>query len=70
MLAEVGLPSGIRLHQGASACIPRCWMLASSPWRRTPAPDDVGNGGLLLPLGVRRLRAMARPAMLGTATHG
>ena len=57
MLAEVGLPGSIRSQQRATACTPRCWMPVSSRWRPIPASQAAGNGGLLLPLGVRRLRA-------------
>ena len=39
------------------ACTPRCWMPASSPSRLIPTSEAAGSGGLLLPLGVRRLRA-------------
>ena len=57
VLAEVALPGSIRSQQAPTACTRRCWMPASSRSRLTPVSQSAGSGGLLLPLGVRRLRA-------------
>ena len=46
------LPAG-----APTACTRRCWMPVSSPSPLTQASRPAGSGGLLLPLGVRRLRA-------------
>ena len=58
VLAEVGLPRSIRSQQGAYGVHPvlldACFQSVGGPSRR---PGGAGSGGLLLPLGVRRLRA-------------
>ena len=69
VLAEVGLPGSIRTQQQLRQCTLRCWMPASNRSPPTPVPFEACNGGLLLPLGVRRLRVYGPPATRATATR-
>ena len=59
VLAEVGLPSAIRTQQGSYGVHPALLDACFQSVAAHPAVHGVGNGGLLLPLGVRRLRAYA-----------
>ncbi|MCQ4360128.1 type I polyketide synthase [Mycobacterium gordonae] len=63
VLAEVAVPSSIRAQQGAygvhPALLDACFQSVSAH----PSVTTAGGGGLLLPLGVRRLRAY------GSARH-
>ncbi len=59
VLAEVGLPSAIRTQQGSYGVHPALLDACFQSVAAHPAVNGVGNGGLLLPLGVRRLRAYA-----------
>ena len=52
-----GCPARSARSRPPTACTRRCWMRASSRLRLIPAVKEVGDGGLLLPLGVRRLRS-------------
>nr|WP_204807610.1 type I polyketide synthase [Mycobacterium riyadhense] len=59
VLAEIGLPRSIRNQQAGyvthPALLDACWQSVAAH----PAVRGVGNGGLLLPLSVRRLRSYA-----------
>ncbi len=57
VLAEVGLPSSIRTQQGSYGVHPALLDACFQSVAVHPAVQMVGNGGLLLPLGVQRLRA-------------
>ena len=57
VLAEVGLPASIRSQQAAYGVHPALLDACFQSVAAHPAVEDAGNGGLLLPLGVRRLRA-------------
>ncbi|WP_044096392.1 type I polyketide synthase, partial [Mycobacterium canetti] len=57
VLAEVGMPGSIRAQQGAYGVHPALLDACFQSVAAHPAVQGVGNGGLLLPLGVRRLRA-------------
>ena len=59
VLAEVGLPSAIRTQHGGFCVHPALLDACFQSVAAHPAVHPVGNGGLLLPLGVRRLRAYA-----------
>jgi polyketide synthase 5 len=56
LLAEIGLPGSIRPHQSAfgvhPALLDTCFQCVAAH----PGARQIGNGGLLLPLGVRQLR--------------
>jgi polyketide synthase 5 len=56
VLAEVGLPSSIRSQQAAYGVHPALLDACFQSVAAHPAVQGVGNGGLLLPLGVRQLR--------------
>ena len=56
VLAEVGLPGPIRSQQAAYGVHPALLDACFQSVAAHPRIADVGNGGLLLPLGVRRLR--------------
>ena len=64
ILAEVGQPSGIRLNQGAFGVHPALLDACFQSVAAHPCARHIGNGGLLLPLGVRQLRShgLARDA--------
>ena len=57
VLAEVGLPSSIRTQQGSYGVHPALLDACFQSVAVHPAVQMVGNGGLLLPLGVQRMRA-------------
>jgi polyketide synthase 5 len=57
VLAEVGLPGTIRTRQGSYGVHPALLDACFQSVAAHPAVEGVGNGGLLLPLGVRRLRS-------------
>jgi polyketide synthase 5 len=57
VLAEIGLPGSIRSHQGAFGVHPALLDACFQSVAAHPAARGVGNGGLLLPLGVRQLRS-------------
>ena len=57
VLAEVGLPSSIRFQQGAYRVHPALLDACFQSVAAHPGVQASGSGGLLLPLGVRRLRA-------------
>ena len=57
VLAEVALPGSIRSQQAAYGVHPALLDACFQSVAAHPDVQDVGNGGLLLPLGVRRLRA-------------
>ena len=57
VLAEVGLPSSIRTQQGSYGVHPALLDACFQSVAVHPAVQMAGNGGLLLPLGVQRLRA-------------
>jgi polyketide synthase 5 len=57
--AEVGLPSTIRTQQGSYGVHPALLDACFQSVAAHPAAQGLGNGGLLLPLGVRRLRSYA-----------
>jgi polyketide synthase 5 len=56
VLAEIGLPGSIRSHQAAFGVHPALLDACFQSVAAHPAARGVGNGGLLLPLGVRQLR--------------
>ena len=56
MLAEVGLPGAIRSQQAAYGIHPALLDACFQSVAVHPDVQDAGRGGLLLPLGVRRLR--------------
>ena len=57
VLAEVGLPGSIRSQQSAYGVHPALLDACFQSVAAHPSVRNAGNGGLLLPLGVRRLRA-------------
>jgi polyketide synthase 5 len=57
VLAEVGLPSSIRTQQASYGVHPALLDACFQSVAVHPAVQMAGNGGLLLPLGVQRLRA-------------
>lgn len=57
VLAEIGLPSAIRNQQSAYGVHPALLDACFQSVAAHPAVQNSGTGGLLLPLGVRRLRA-------------
>jgi acyl transferase domain-containing protein/acyl carrier protein len=57
VLAEIGLPSSIRAHHSAFGVHPALLDACFQSVTAHPAARGVGGGGLLLPLGVRQLRA-------------
>jgi polyketide synthase 5 len=57
VLAEIGLPSAIRPHHGAFGVHPALLDACFQSVAAHPAARGVGGSGLLLPLGVRQLRA-------------
>ncbi len=57
VLAEVGLPGSIRSQQAAYGVHPALLDACFQSVAAHPAVQGAGSGGLLLPLGVRRLRA-------------
>ncbi len=57
VLAEVGLPGSIRFQQGAYRVHPALLDACFQSVAAHPGGQASGSGGLLLPLGVRRLRA-------------
>ena len=57
VLAEVALPGSLRPQQGAYGVHPALLDACFQSVAAHPSVRSVGNGGLLLPLGVRRLRA-------------
>ncbi|ORB86885.1 polyketide synthase [Mycobacterium kansasii] len=59
VLAEVALPSSIRRQQGSYGVHPALLDACFQSVAAHPAVRQVGNGGLLLPLGIRRLRGYA-----------
>ncbi|HTQ18769.1 MAG TPA: sulfolipid-1 biosynthesis phthioceranic/hydroxyphthioceranic acid synthase [Mycobacterium sp.] len=59
VLAEVGLPGAIRTQQASYGVHPALLDACFQSVAAHPAVHGVGNGGLLLPLGVRRLRVCA-----------
>ena len=56
LVAEVGLPGPVRSQQGAYGVHPALLDACFQSVVAHPAVKDVGDGGLLLPLSVRRLR--------------
>ena len=68
VLAEVGLPGPIRSQQNAYGVHPALLDACFQSVAAHPDAQVAGNGGLLLPLGVRRLRAYGscpqRPLLL------
>jgi polyketide synthase 5 len=56
VLAEIGLPSSIRANQGAFGVHPALLDACFQSVAAHPGARHIGNGGLLLPLGVRQLR--------------
>ena len=74
MLAEVGLPS-VYPHATGQLCVhPALLDACFQSVAAHPECQTAGNGGLLLPLGVRRLRAYAStrngPLLLRPGYHG
>lgn len=59
VLAEVALPTAIRTQQSGFGVHPVLLDACFQSVAAHPAVQELGNGGLLLPLGVRRLRAYA-----------
>ena len=59
VLAEVGLPGTIRTQHGSYGVHPALLDACFQSVAAHPAVQGLGNGGLLLPLGVRRLRSYA-----------
>ncbi|MGO9151588.1 sulfolipid-1 biosynthesis phthioceranic/hydroxyphthioceranic acid synthase [Mycobacterium sp.] len=59
VLAEVGLPGTIRTQHGSYGVHPALLDACFQSVAAHPAVQALGNGGLLLPLGVRRLRSYA-----------
>ena len=59
VLAEVGLPGAIRSQQSAYGVHPALLDACFQSVAAHPDVQTAGSGGLLLPLGVRRLRAYA-----------
>ncbi len=59
VVAEIGLPSTIRTQQGRYSAHPALLDACFQSVAAHPAVQGAGNGGLLLPLGVRRLRSYA-----------
>ena len=57
VLAEIGLPTAIRGQQSAYGVHPALLDACFQSVAAHPAVQNTGTGGLLLPLGVRRLRA-------------
>ncbi|WP_407938699.1 sulfolipid-1 biosynthesis phthioceranic/hydroxyphthioceranic acid synthase [Mycobacterium lacus] len=57
VLAEVSMPGSIRSQQGAYGVHPALLDACFQSVAAHPSMRNAGNGGLLLPLGVRRLRA-------------
>ncbi len=57
VLAEIGLPGSIRSQQGAFGVHPALLDACFQSVAAHPAARGLGGGGLLLPLGVRQLRA-------------
>ncbi|MGA8330225.1 MAG: polyketide synthase dehydratase domain-containing protein, partial [Mycobacterium sp.] len=57
VLAEIGLPGSIRSHHGAFGVHPALLDACFQSVAAHPGASGVGGGGLLLPLGVRQLRA-------------
>jgi polyketide synthase 5 len=57
VLAEVGLPGSIRIQQASYGVHPALLDACFQSVAAHPAVQMVGNGGLMLPLGVQRLRA-------------
>ncbi len=57
VLAEIGLPSVIRTQHGAYGVHPALLDACFQSVAAHPGVQNTGSGGLLLPLGVRRLRA-------------
>jgi acyl transferase domain-containing protein/NAD(P)-dependent dehydrogenase (short-subunit alcohol dehydrogenase family)/acyl carrier protein len=60
LVAEVGLPSPVRSQGSAYGVHPALLDMCIKSVVAHPAVRDVGDGGLLLPLGVRRLRICGR----------
>jgi acyl transferase domain-containing protein/acyl carrier protein len=56
VLAEIGLPGSIRSQQGAFGVHPALLDACFQSVAAHPGARHIGNGGLLLPLGVRQLR--------------
>ncbi len=56
LLAEIGLPGSIRSQQGAFGVHPALLDACFQSVAAHPGARHIGNGGLLLPLGVRQLR--------------
>lgn len=59
VLAEVALPTAVRTQQAGYGVHPALLDACFQSVAAHPAVQELGNGGLLLPLGVRRLRAHA-----------
>ncbi|BBX73765.1 type I polyketide synthase [Mycobacterium shinjukuense] len=59
LLAEIALPSAIRTRQAGYHVHPALLDACFQSVAAHPAVQEAGNGGLLLPLGVRRLRTFA-----------
>ena len=59
VLAEVGLPGTIRTQHGSYGVHPALLDACFQSVAAHPAVQGLGNGGLLLPLGVRRFRSYA-----------
>jgi polyketide synthase 5 len=59
VLAEVGLPRTIRTQHGSFCVHPALLDACFQSVAAHPAVQGLGNGGMLLPLGVRRLRSFA-----------
>ena len=57
VLAEVGLPGTIRMQHGSYGVHPALLDACFQSVGAHPAVQGLGNGGLVLPLGVRRLRS-------------
>ncbi|MGB9226970.1 acyltransferase domain-containing protein, partial [Mycobacterium sp.] len=57
VLAEVGVPGSIRAQQGAYGVHPALLDACFQSVAAHPSARNAGNGGLLVPLGLRRLRA-------------
>jgi polyketide synthase 5 len=57
VLAEVALPTSIRAHQNGFGVHPALLDACFQSVAAHPSVGQVANGGMLLPLGVRRLRA-------------
>jgi polyketide synthase 5 len=69
VLAEVGPPGSIRSQQAAYAVHPALLDACFQSLTAHPALDGAGNGGPLLPIGVRRLRAYG-PTRNARYCHG